>query len=129
MEFNHVALSVNNLDESTAFYQKHFGFVLDGTYQKPDGPRFCFLRKDAFRIELFEFTDSKPPDDDQLNIKIIGLRHLAFKVGNLEETVETLKKSGLNFGAIVNGTSCKYYTFTTDPNGIAIELYESNKKI
>lgn len=127
MEFNHVALSVNNLEESIGFYIEHFGFVLDGMYEKPDGPRFCFLKRENIRLELFEFKNRVEPKDSQTEMKIVGLRHIAFKVDDIVEATERLRKKGLTFDPIRDGTSCRYYTFTTDPNGISIELYEANK--
>lgn len=126
MEFNHVALGVNNLEESIEFYEKYFGFSVDKKYEKSTGCRFCFMKTQNFRIELFEFGDRKPSVDDQKDLRIVGLRHLAFKVDNVKKTVDRLQESGLDFGPIEDGTSCKYYTFTTDPSGISIELYEAN---
>ena len=80
MEFNHIAITVRNLEESIAFYTKFFGFTSDGSHEKPNGPRFCFLKRDSIRLELFEFKDPIPPEDSQTNLRVIGLRHIAFKV-------------------------------------------------
>lgn len=128
MEFDHVAISVNKLEESINYYSTHFGFVLDGMFEKPQiFLRFAFLKRDNFKIELFEFKDKIKGKDDITNLRIRGLRHLAFKVKDIGQSVEKLKNSGLLFGPIENGTSCKYYVFTTDPNGVSIELYEPSE--
>src|SRR3989338_11187226 len=128
MEFDHVAISVNKLEESIEYYTDHFGFVVDGKFEKPlIFLRFAFIKKENFRIELFEFKDKVEGRDDLTDLRIRGLRHLAFKVQDIKHSMDVLKNSGLSFGSIKNGTSCKYYAFTTDPNGVSIELYEPNK--
>ena len=62
--------------------------------------------------------------DDLNDIKVRGLRHIAFEVGNLNITIENLKSKGLKFSNIKLGASGHYYSFTNDPNGIALEFYE-----
>jgi len=126
MELHHIAISVNDLRESIGFYEKHFGFTLDRMYEKPSGPRFCFLTGKAVRLELFEFKDRERPKDSQTDMRILGIRHIAFKVDDIKRKTEQLQKEGLQFDGIKDGTSCKYYTFTTDPNGVSIELFEAN---
>ena len=128
MKFNHVAISVNNLKESTEFYRKYFEFEFEAEFEKKkDSLRFAFLKKDNFRLEIFEFSKPLSNKDDLSDLKITGLRHLAFEVADLHRDVDKLSSLGLIFGQIMEGTSCKYYTFTKDPNGIPIELYEPNK--
>lgn len=84
MEFDHVAISVNKLEESIKYYTDHFGFVLDGRFEKPlIFLRFAFLKKENFRIELFEFRDKVKGKDDLKDLRIRGLRHLAFKVKDI----------------------------------------------
>lgn len=127
IEFDHVAISVKQLNESIDYYTNYFAFVLDGIFEKPaQNLRFAFLKKANFRLELFEYKDRVKGKDDLTDLRIQGLRHIAFRVKNVRQSVNKLTKSGLLFGPIENGTSCKYYTFTTDPNGISIELYEPN---
>jgi len=126
MQFNHIALSVSDLQRSVSFYRQHFGFLPDGQFTKPSGLKFCFIKRDTIRLELFECKDSKRPNDDRNDLRIIGLRHLAFRVDDLNREVEKLKQAGLEFNRVEQGTSCKSFSFTSDPDGIAIELYEDN---
>ena len=62
--------------------------------------------------------------DDLNDIKVRGLRHIAFEVDNLDKTIEDLKLKGLKFSDIKLGASGHYYSFTNDPNGVALEFYE-----
>src|SRR3989338_8774580 len=127
MRFNHVAINVDNLEESVGFYTKFLGFVSDRIFIKPlEELRFTFLEKDGFRIELFEFQDVIRSKDDPSLQKVLGLRHIAFEVDSVTDTKKKLGELGLQLGPIKDGTSCKYFAFAEDPNGVAIEFYEPN---
>ena len=46
------------------------------------------------------------------------------KVDNLKETISKLKERGLEFSEPKLGASGHNYSFTNDPNGVALEFYE-----
>jgi glyoxylase I family protein len=74
------------------------------------------------QIELFSFPH--PPDRPN-NPEACGLRHLAFKVADLDATVADLSAKGIAIEAIrLDELTGKRFTFFKDPDGLPLELYE-----
>ena len=78
-------------------------------------------------LELWQFDDKSNGRDNLSDLKIIGIKHLAFKVKNLEEVSRVLGKKGINVGKISKGASGARYLFLSDPDGIQVELYEEGE--
>lgn len=54
-----------------------------------------------------------------------GLRHLAFKVANIEEVVEALEQKDISCQPIRKDSfTGEKMTFFTDPDGLPLELHE-----
>lgn len=83
--------------------------------QTPGGPR----------IELFSFPN---PPKRPTRPEAAGLRHLAFRVGNLEDAIYSLMAHGVECEPIrrdpITGGR---FTFFPDPDGLPLELYEELK--
>lgn len=76
----------------------------------------------TYLIELFSFPD---PPHRVSRPEARGLRHLAFAVKNIEESIAHLIKSGVNPEPIrVDENTGKRFTFFSDPDDLPIELYE-----
>ena len=88
------------------------------------GGKAIFMGLNDFYLELWFFEDMKKNKDDLGELKIRGIRHIAFQVNNLDKTVSELKEKGLTITEPKMGASGHRYSFTSDPNGIALELYE-----
>jgi catechol-2,3-dioxygenase len=69
-----------------------------------------------------EFEQLMPNNGGLEALNVIGLRHLAFSVPNVSETVTLLVAAGYNFSAPVVGSSGKEYSLGQDPDGIALEI-------
>ncbi len=55
-----------------------------------------------------------------------GLRHLCFRVEDIEQVVSYLNESGVQTQEIrVDEYTQKRYVFFNDPDGLPLELYES----
>ena len=125
----HVGISVYSMEESLAWYGEVLGFrpVKDDGYVPPLDARICFVERDGFQLELFEYSMPKPlpeasrfPDTD---IRTVGTKHLALAVVGLEELKKELAEKGVG---IVHETRMHgdHVVFIRDCNGILIELIE-----
>ncbi|BFT31734.1 VOC family protein [Alteromonas sp. D210916BOD_24] len=122
--FHHVAIICSDYPRSKAFYTDVLGFnVLDENYRKERSSYKCDLSlDDGSQIELFSFPDA-PPRPTRPEAQ--GLRHLAFKVDNIENAVEALKLKGVVCEPVrTDPYTQKRFTFFQDPDGLPLELYQ-----
>jgi len=121
---HHVAISVKSIEQSTEFYTQVFGFSEVQRFEREDlNGKAAFLRLGDMHLEIWEFSDGVAPKDDLSNLKIRGLRHIAFSVANLDQAYAELK-SKMKMSELRVGASGGRYFFISDPDGIMIELYE-----
>ena len=82
------------------------------------------VRHGADAIELEIFAEPNPPK--RVNRpEACGLRHLAFRVENVEATVEELAQMGIECEPIrLDSYTKKKMTFFFDPDGLPLELHE-----
>lgn len=117
MRIHHRALVVTDLERSTEFYERHFGFRL---IEQIDfgGERLAFLELEGERIELVEEPEKSraagPAD------------HLAFGVEDLYAEVSRLLRAGVAFTdeGIIRLWNGARTVFCTGPDGELLELIE-----
>ncbi len=125
MKIHHIALSVKNLEVSSQFYKDNFGFKEVKRFERKDlGGKAVFLKLDNTQIEIWEFDKQIKNKDDFSNLNIIGIKHIAFEVSNLEKIYQKLKSKNMKIGKSKIGASGAKYTFLKDPDGLPLELYE-----
>lgn len=114
MKFNrihHIAIIASDIDKSKAFYSKVLGFsIIRETYRKErDSWKIDLLVNSVTQIELFSFPNApKRPSWPEA----IGLRHLAFEVDFLEETIAHLKANNIEVENIrTDETTGKRFAF------------------
>ncbi len=74
-------------------------------------------------IELFSFPN---PKNRPTKPEAAGLRHIAFKVGNIQEVIKHIQSFGVVVEPIrVDEFTDKQFTFFRDPDDLPIELYEA----
>ena len=123
MRVHHVAVAVTNLEVSSSFYKEHFGFVEERELTKPDwNRRGVLLKLGDMRLELFEFTK---PVQRNASSHTTGLQHIGIEVSNVQEVYEQLQQRGVDIDEPKKGSTCAWYCFLRDPDGIILELYES----
>jgi len=127
--WNHVALSVPNIAESIAWYEKMLGFK--GTV-RPGQPgarqQVADLRRGNITIELFQLTDASPLPESRKNptedFRTHGVKHFGFEVKNLPAVLAELKAKGVKMAFEMRDTPTEAFAFISDNAGNAIELIE-----
>ena len=120
---DHVGIIVSDVDRSKAFYRS-LGFELDTEYD--DGIKtLVFLRGPGLRLELFCYRET-PPVSSAAGQRVLGFRHLAFRVDDIGEAVAELVRAGiLSSETVVREVpGLARLVFATDPDGIEIEIMQ-----
>lgn len=121
---HHVAIICSDYEKSKDFYVNLLGFsMIEETYRAARKSYKLDLRVgERDQIELFSFEN--PPQRPN-RPEACGLRHLAFEVENLEESVAQLNSKGVETEPIrTDEITGKRFTFFKDPDGLPLELYE-----
>lgn len=122
--FHHIAIICSNYAKSKHFYTEILGAeVIAETYRAARQSYKLDLRfADGSQIELFSFPITPPRFTTP---ETCGLRHLAFRVKNLEQAVEYLQNFAIDCELIrVDELTGKRFTFFRDPDDLPLELYE-----
>lgn len=121
---DHIAIWVEDLEKMREFYCKYFDGVSNQKYEnKIKGFESYFISFDgATRIELMKRKDI----EERIYKEILGLAHLAFKVGSkkkVNELTEIFRKDGYKIIGEPRTTGDGYYeSVILDPEGNRIEL-------
>lgn len=125
MRFLHVMLRVNNLDESIAFYETHFGMKLLRKTDYPEGKfTLAFLGYgDETDHTVIEFTYNWGVDHYDIGT---AYGHLAIGVSDIVGVCNKIRATGAKVirepGPMKFGKT--KLAFIQDPNGYKIELIE-----
>ena len=121
---HHIAIICSNYERSKNFYTHVLGFQVVREVYREERQSFKLdlSLNGQYLVELFSFPSPSPRSSQP---EACGLRHLAFKVENLELAVLHLKKEGIETEPIrVDPYTGKRFTFFRDPDGLPLELYE-----
>lgn len=121
---HHIAIIVSNIEKAREFYIKKLGFeAIRENYRKERDDWKLDLRVDE-HTELEIFAEKNPPK--RVNRpEACGLRHLAFRVESVEETVKGLDEIGIECEPIRTDTyTGEKMTFFFDPDGLPLEIHE-----
>jgi len=123
--FEHVGMTVSDMDRSVAFYCDLLGLKLDLRKKTEDGAELAFLDAGGGMLEIVApATGAKRavdvPDDTA------GLRHLTFLYESVDETFARLETAGADIKErprfAYNPEVLQKVAFVRDPDGIIIEL-------
>ena len=126
---HHIAIIVSDYNISKDFYVNKLGFsIIRENYRQERNDWKLDLRLgeegDSNSIELEIFGVTNPPARVS-NPEACGLRHLAFRVESVEDTVKELGKKGIVCEPIrTDEFTGKHMTFFRDPDGLPLELHE-----
>ncbi len=121
---HHVAIICSDYERSKKFYVEVLGFsIIQETFRAHRNSYKLDLRVgENHQIELFSFPS---PPNRVSTPEACGLRHLAFQVDNIEQTVSDLSSQGIEVEDIrIDEITGKKFTFFKDPDNLPLEIYE-----
>lgn len=120
---HHIAIICSDYAQAKAFYIDKLGFELIREVYRPEfGDYLRMLKLEDTTLELF----IKPDYPERVtNPEAKGLRHLAFRVENVDVAVQWLQSKGIETEPIredkVNGGR---FAFFKDPDGLPLEVHD-----
>jgi len=127
---HHVGISVNNLEESVAWYQRMLDFQPIRDIPAADGQnmRIVQMRRGEFHIELFHIPDAEPmPDyrsDPSADLRVHGVKHLGFRVDDARAAAAELEAKGAEIAFGPNENERSIFVFIRDNSGNTFELIQ-----
>jgi methylmalonyl-CoA/ethylmalonyl-CoA epimerase len=126
LKIDHIAIAVDNVEESAKIYQKALGAVhVEFETVESEGVKIAIIELENGRIELMQPTNDSSPIKKFLDKKGQGLHHLALDTDNIEGEVERMEGCGIQFlGKIRPGSAGTKVTFIHPKslNGVLTEL-------
>ncbi len=122
---HHIAIIASDYARSKRFYTEVLGLqVLAEVFREArDSWKLDLQGAGGLQIELFSFP-SPPPRASRP--EACGLRHLAFRVDDLELALAHLALHGVDAERVrVDPCTGKRFSFFSDPDGLPLELYET----
>lgn len=123
-KIHHIAIITSDYDASKNFYVNKLGFPIIRENYRPERKDWKLDLRVNEHTELEIFAEPNPPE--RVNRpEACGLRHLAFHVESVEETVKELAARGIECEPVrVDTYTDKKMTFFHDPDGLPLELHE-----
>ncbi|MCE2572914.1 SMU1112c/YaeR family gloxylase I-like metalloprotein [Motilimonas eburnea] len=121
---HHVAIICSDYQRSKAFYHQVLQLPILGEYYRAERQSYKLDLQlpDGSQLELFSFPN---PPARPSRPEAQGLRHLAFRVDSVEQTVAYLAEHNIIAEPIrIDEYTGRAYTFFQDPDGLPLELYQ-----
>jgi len=132
MKIDHIAIAVNDVEESAKVYQKALGVdSVEFETVESEGVKVAIIHVENGRIELMQPTNDTSPIKKFLEKKGQGLHHMAFDTENIEGEVERMEGCGIQFlGKIRPGSAGTKVTFIHPKSlhGVLTELCSHPKE-
>lgn len=121
---HHIAIICSDYEVSKHFYTEILGFeIVREVFREERASYKLDLNVGGkYAIELFSFPD---PPKRISQPEATGLRHLAFEVDDVLETIHYLSSKNIMAEPIrIDEFTGKRFTFINDPDNMPIEFYE-----
>ena len=123
-KLHHVAIICSDYRRSLDFYTRVLGMSVLAEHYRESRKSYKtdLALGNEYVIELFSFP-SPPPRVTRP--EAAGLRHLAFEVDNIVQTMNELEAMGVSHEVVrTDEYTGKRFLFFEDPDGLPIEVYE-----
>jgi methylmalonyl-CoA/ethylmalonyl-CoA epimerase len=113
MKIDHIAIAVNDVEESAKVYQEALGVhEVEFETVESEGVKIAIIHLENGRIELMQPTNDASPIKKFLDKKGPGLHHMALETDNIEGEVSRMEGCGIQFlGKIRPGSAGTKVTF------------------
>ena len=113
MKIDHVAIAVNDVEESAKVYQEALGVSsIEFETVETEGVKIAIIHLENGRIELMQPTNDASPIKKFLDKKGPGLHHIALETDDIEGEVSRMEGCGIQFlGKIRPGSAGTKVTF------------------
>ena len=122
---HHIAIIGRNYNKTKEFYVKKLGFKIISEYHRVDKNDIIInVKKENVVLEIFIKEDAplRPPIP---NPEYTGLRHLAFKVKDVEKTLKEFDSLKIvHQGLRYDDFDGEKMAFFFDPDGLHLEIHE-----
>ena len=126
MKIDHIAIAVDNVEESAKIYQQALGADhVEFEIVESEGVKIAIIELENGRIELMQPMNDSSPIKKFLDKKGQGLHHMALDTDNIEGEVERMEGCGIQFlGKIRPGSAGTKVAFIHPKslNGVLTEL-------
>lgn len=122
---HHIAIIGTDYNKTKEFYVNKLGFEVISEHNRPEKKDIIInVKQGDLNLEIF-IKENAPIRPKIPNPEHTGLRHLAFRVENVEKTLKKFDELGifheeLRFDDFDN----KKMTFFFDPDGLPLEVHE-----
>ena len=132
LRIDHVAMVVDDLEETLAFWREGLGLELSQVEEVPaEHSRVAFLPVGGSEVELVLPTSDDSGLRRYLEKRGPGMHHLCLEVDDIEGMLKHLKALGVQLihESPVDGSGGRRYAFIhpKSANGVMVELYELAK--
>jgi len=94
-KFNHIAIAVSNLAESTAVFEKIFGKKADSIVEVPEQKvKVAMFDVGGVLFEIIQPTDMNTPVAQFVDNRGNALHHISFSVDDLQKTIDGFTGEG-----------------------------------
>jgi len=132
MKIDHIAIAVNNVEESAKVYQEALGIDdIEFETVESEGVKVAILHLENGRIELMQPTNESSPIKKFLDKKGQGLHHMALETDSIEQEVSRMEGCGVQFlGKVRPGSAGTKVTFIHPKSleGVLAELCSHPKE-
>ncbi len=123
-QIHHIAIICRDIEKSKVFYTEILGFKVQREIfrEARNSYKVDLTLNGSYVIELFSFPN---PPKRVSRPEALGLRHVAFEVNDIFESVSFLQSKQIAVEPIrIDEIANKHFTFFPDPDFLPIEIYQ-----